>query len=67
MSMYPSMSVSSARSLALQGLGDGVYNSSFFSNLISGFGFSMDSSSTNYWAYRAQFYETGTDGKKQCE
>lgn len=67
MNIYPSMSLSSARSLALQGLGTGVYNASFFPNLVSGYGFSTNPASENHWAYKAQRYEAGTEGKRQCE
>lgn len=67
MSIYPSMDLSSARSLALQGLGKDVYNSPFFQNIISSYEFNSLSNSNKSWYYLSKKYEFGSLGKKQCD
>jgi hypothetical protein len=67
MSIYPSMDLSSARSLALQGMGEDAFNSNFFKNLISSFGFNTAINDRNNWSLLAEMYKAGSIGKKQCD
>lgn len=68
-SFFPNMSLTSANSLALQGLGERVYRNEGFSKLINTFGFNDDSSSLNHWAFMSSQYENnnGNIGKSKCE
>lgn len=67
MTIYPSMDLSSARSLALQGLGKDVYNSPFFQNIISSYGFNSIITSEKNWSNKALMHKEGSEGKKQCD
>jgi len=67
MSIYPSMDLSSARSLALQGMGEDAFNSNFFKNLISSFGFNTAINDRNNWSLLAEMNKAGSIGKKQCD
>jgi hypothetical protein len=68
-SFFPNVSLTSANSLALQGLGKRVYNNEVFLKLINTFGFNDDGTSLNHWAYMAKQYENnnGNIGKTKCE
>lgn len=68
-SFFPNMSLTSANSLALQGLGERVYRNEGFSKLINTFGFNDDSYSLNHWAFMSSQYENnnGNIGKSKCE
>lgn len=68
-SFFPNMSLTSANSLALQGLGERVYRNEGFSKLINTFGFNDDSSSLNHWVFMSSQYENnnGNIGKSKCE
>ncbi|MDP2422481.1 hypothetical protein [Sediminibacterium sp.] len=68
-SFFPNISLTSANSLALQGLGERVYRNEGFSKLINTFGFNDISSSSNHWAYMSSQYENnnGNIGKSKCE
>lgn len=66
---FPNMSLTSANSLALQGLGERVYKNKGFVKLIESYGFNDVDTSKNNWAYMAKQYENnnGNIGKTKCE
>lgn len=66
---FPNMSLTSANSLALQGLGERVYKNEGFIKLINTFGFNDNDTSLKYWAYMSSLYNynNGNIGQSKCE
>ena len=65
--IFPTLEIEAANSMALQGLGKEIGNSSYFETLIAKYGFNRIPNNDKNWAYDKDFYITGIKGTKQCK